>query len=227
MRILIVDNTLDQDCWGSANLARFAAKAPGATVQVRRAPHEDLPKDLTRFDRVILSGSGTSATEDAPWISKLHDLIRTTIQERKPLLGVCYGHQSLVRALGGKEFVRKGQTPEVGWTRVEVLEKNALFEGLPNTFYSFSMHYDEVCQLPKGMKNLARSADCSIQAFQLEDHPVFGIQFHPEKNREEALKTFAEKKKKGEPKRLLHPNDTDRLFDPKVGDTLFQNFFKL
>ncbi len=227
MRILIVDNTIDRECWGSPELQRFAVTVPGATVTVRRGPESDLPKDISNFDRIVLSGSKTSAMENAPWISRLEDLIRCALSEGKPFLGVCYGHQMLARTLGGKEFVRQSVSAEFGWCRIEQLADSPLFHGLPRVFYSFSSHYDEVSVLPSGTELLACSEQCAIQAIQVKGHPVFGIQFHPEKDLEGGTQTLAECQKKGKPKKLLHPNEGMKLFQPEVGEILFRNFFNL
>lgn len=195
MKILVIDNTIDPTSWGSRELVRFGALIPGASVFVRRAPEGDLPSSPAGFDRVIVSGSKTAATEDAPWISRLHEFILRTIDSGKPFLGVCYGHQSLVRALGGKETVQRAAVPEFGWTQIEIVETSPLFKGLGSAFYSFSSHFDEVCRLPNGMRRLAQSEACGIQACQIEDQPVFGIQFHPEKNLQEAELTLLERKR--------------------------------
>ncbi len=227
MRVLIIDNTIDPHCWGSYELAKYGKLAPGATLHVRRAPHDDLPKSPEGWDRIIVSGSKTSAMEDAPWIERLLEFIRRTVDMKKPYLGVCYGHQSLVRALGGRERVRLAAQSEHGWTKIKLHEDSALTKGLNREFYSFSSHYDEVHSLPQGMKRLASSQDCEIQACQLESLPVFGIQFHPEKSAEDAKKSFQEYRKKGAPKRLLHADETDKLFQVEIGDTLFGNFFQL
>lgn len=227
MRVLIIDNNIDQDAWGSSDLCRFARLASGASVFVRRAPQGDLPKSPTGFDRVIVSGSKTSALEDAPWINQLFEFIKKTIAHQIPFLGVCYGHQALVRALGSKEHLRKADSAEFGWTQIQVQEQSPLMKGLPNQFFSFSAHFEEVHLLPRGMKRLASSEACQIQACQLENRPVYGIQFHPEKSIQEADKILLERKKKKIPKILLHPNESQKLYDPKIGDILFKNFFEV
>lgn len=225
MRILIVDNNIDPDCWGAADLRRFATLVPGATVHVRRAPHDDLPRDIKGYDRVVVSGSKTSCLEEAPWITRLDEMIQSCLNEGKPYLGVCYGHQALVRTLAGKTSVRRGTTPEFGWTKIETLAPSPLFQGLPKNFHSFSSHYEEAAILPPGMKLLARSQGCEIQACQLGDRPVFGIQFHPEKTLEEGAKTISNKRKNGEEHVLVNPDAGSKLYDAKVGETLFKNFF--
>ena len=224
MKILIIDNMIDRDCWGSQDLCELVRKVSKDTIYVRRAPHDDLPTSPKTFDRIILSGSKTSALDDAPWISQLHHFVRKAVDLGKPFLGVCYGHQTLVRALGGKANVRKADSPELGWTQIKISEPSSLMEGLPSTFYSFSSHYDEVSELPTGMKRLAFSKDCLIQACQLEKLPIYGIQFHPEKNLEDAKNKLLEKKRTGFPTQLLNPDCSDDLYDPQIGETLFTNF---
>ncbi|MGZ3699992.1 MAG: type 1 glutamine amidotransferase, partial [Bdellovibrionota bacterium] len=182
MKILVIDNNLDRDCWGAEDLRRLLRSFSGATAHVRRAPQEDLPRDASGFDRIVVSGSRTSCLADAPWIEKLLEFIRGAVTRGTPLLGVCYGHQALVRALGGTEMVRKSAADEYGWSRIEVLEDSPLLKGVGKRFYSFSAHSEEVRQLPRGMKRLARSEACEIQACWLEGKPVYGIQFHPEKD---------------------------------------------
>ncbi len=229
MKVLIIDNTIDLDSWGSPELRRLAQLAPGATVHTRRAPLDDLPSSPRGYDRIIVSGSKTSAMEDAPWIESLHRFIGKAIDESIPYLGVCFGHQTLARVVSGKSQVcRKAKTPEIGWTKIEVVSESALFEGLPKTFYSFSSHYEEVGELPASLRNFARSTDCAVQAFQLSDKPIYGIQFHPEKDIKSAEKTFAAKKRSPQTKNdpLLHPGQSKKYFDPTVGETIFKNFLK-
>lgn len=226
MKVLVVDNNLDLDCWGSADLKRFVTAHPDATAVVRRGPHNDLPRDARGFDRMILSGSRTSCLEAGEWISRLDHLIRETLDAGKPILGVCYGHQALNRVLGGREILRRGTTPEFGWSEIEVLAESPLFAGLPKRFHSYSSHWEEVSELPKGMRLLARSAACAIQACQLGEKPVFGIQFHPEKSLPEAKKSLAEKVRKKETQGLLRAKESDRLFDAAVGDRIFGNFLR-
>ncbi len=227
MKILIVDNNIDPKCWGASDLTRFAAQVAGATVVVRRAPHDDLPKSIDRYDRIVVSGSMTSALDEAPWISNLDSLIKQALDRKKPLLGVCYGHQRLAAVLGGKQILRKSATPEFGWTRIELTAPSALFKGIDEVFHSSSSHFDEVKQTPPGTKLLASSEGCEVQAYEVVGAPVFGIQFHPEKTLTEGNESIESRRKKGEPKVLLNPDSGHKLFDAKVGQTLFGNFFTL
>lgn len=224
MRILVIDNTIDVTSWGSADLREQAVRAGGATVTVRRAPEADLPSSPQSFDRIIVSGSKTSCLARAPWISELESFVGAALDLGKPILGVCYGHQILARVLGGMDFVRKAARPEIGWTEIHKLGESPLLAGLPDTFTSFSSHHEEIAQLPPGARPLARSRDCAIQGFQLENRPVFGIQFHPEKSIAGAEEIFSHYRKKAPSVPLLGAGQSRRRYQASVGETIFRNF---
>ena len=230
MRILIVDCNILPEYWGASDLVRFGHLAADAIVHVRRAPHEDLP-DLSsvrsRYDRVVISGSMTSILEEKPWISRFQEWIRQLMDRKIPLFGICYGHQIIIKILGEKTCVRRADQPEFGWSRIEVLHPSPLFKGLPKVFYSFSSHYDEVCQLPPGVIHLANSKDCAIQAFHVDGKPIFGVQFHPERDLQGAKESVSEMKKKIRRENFLNLDSGSRLYDPEISKTIFRNFFEL
>lgn len=231
MKLLIIDNTIDKNSWGASDLRRFLSTVPGAVAHVRRAPERDLPRDPGDFDKVILTGSRTSCLADGAWISDLIEFVQRTLDQGKPFLGVCYGHQILARTLGGKPCLRRSEHPEYGWTQIHLqnegsAEDSALMRGLPKSFFTYSSHQEEVGSLPPGMTALAHSEHCSIQASQLQGHPVFGIQFHPEKTLSEAETALNERKMEGH-KNLLYPGQGKRLYHSSIGETLFKNFLNL
>lgn len=232
MKVLLIDNTRDPDSWGSEELRRAivlpAGRPAGVQLTTRRAPHGDFPgaSELSRYDRIVLSGSATSINEDAPWIDSLLEVIRRVLDQKIPLLGVCYGHQMLARALGGKACVRRAGEPEIGWARIRLNPSSSspLFSGLGREFHSFAMHYDEVAALPEGCTLLASSELCPIQAFSVDGAPAFGVQFHPERDQEGARQTFAAKSRLKPVPPLLHPDRGHELHDPAVAAAIFGNF---
>ena len=126
---------------------------------------------------------------------------------------------------GTDEAVGLAKLGEIGWTKIEVTSDTKLFEGLPREFYSFSSHYDEVKRVPEGFRSLARSSACGIQAMQLEGKPVFGIQFHPERDAASAERRYEKAKRdKTKPELVLNVGRRKTLFDPKVGERIFGNF---
>jgi GMP synthase (glutamine-hydrolysing) len=108
------------------------------------------------------------------------------------------------------------------------MEPSELFQGLSGRFYSFSWHFEEVRRLPRGCRGFARSSACGIQAMQVGNKPVYGLQFHPERDAVEADARFTlAKAEKTDPRMILNPTKSKQLFDPKVGETIFKNFFAL
>ncbi|MEN9724007.1 MAG: synthase [Pseudomonadota bacterium] len=235
MNVLVLDNTLDRDSWGSSDLVQSLSRAHSATIWVRRSPHQDFPSasQLRRFDRLVLSGSRTAATDTGPWISQLDSVIAEAIEAGIPILGVCYGHQAIARVLGSSKGshlnVRRSATPEIGWTSITRSSEPAaqtLLGALPERFHSFSVHYDEVCDLPRGCVLLASSERCAIQAYASQERPIFGVQFHPERSCEAGEATLKQSAKKKLPFALLNPGRGPHLYSQEVALTIFGNFLK-
>ncbi|HPR64675.1 MAG TPA: glutamine amidotransferase [Thermoanaerobaculia bacterium] len=137
--------------------------------------------DLTRFSGAILTGSLASAYWDEPWIGTIADWIRRAVRSGKPILGVCFGHQMLGRALGGT--VRRCTNGlELGTVEIHLTgegKSDPLFEGLPDTFQAQETHVDEVVTPPPGAHVLAKNSHSAIQAMACGED-VWGVQFHPE-----------------------------------------------
>jgi GMP synthase (glutamine-hydrolysing) len=96
-----------------------------------------------------------------------------------PVLGICYGLQSLTRELGGT--VERGhQGGEYGRATLEIVRPNPLLRDVPTTSTVWMSHGDSVTALPPGFTLLARSPTCPFAAAMRDDGRVFGIQFHPE-----------------------------------------------
>ena len=100
-----------------------------------------------------------------------------------PILGICLGCQIIADALGGIVSV---SSFELGWIKITPTTaglENPLFRNVPRSFYAFERHRDEIIYLPPGAIRLAKSDSCEIQAFQYQDKPIWGLQFHPENKR--------------------------------------------
>ena len=131
-------------------------------------------------DAWIITGSEYSVDDEHRWINSLEYAIRKIVKLNKPILGVCFGHQLIAKALGG--MVSKNPLGwEVGGCPVELnVEglKSSIFDGFSETFYCAETHQDAVLELPSSCMELA-SNNMGNQAFQY-GNTVFGVQFHPE-----------------------------------------------
>ncbi len=130
---------------------------------------------------VVITGSAFSTYEDLEWIAPAEEYLRRLAAQGVPLYGVCFGHQLLAQAFGGK-VERCPHGWELGTSRVDLTElgrKDPLFEALPPTLSVQQSHADVVTVLPEGAEVLAGNAHWGVQAFRLGDR-IWGTQFHPE-----------------------------------------------
>ncbi|HET8815657.1 MAG TPA: glutamine-hydrolyzing GMP synthase [Solirubrobacterales bacterium] len=144
----------------------FAEMLP-ANTPVERI-RERKPKGL------VLSGGPASVYEpDAPkFPTQLLDL-------DIPMLGICYGMQAMVLALGGK--VESAETGEFGRTDLTLREGGGrLLGGLPEEQSCWMSHRDAVFEAPEGFTALASSPSSPVAALEMPDRGLYGIQFHPE-----------------------------------------------
>jgi GMP synthase (glutamine-hydrolysing) len=122
---------------------------------------------------IILSGGPSSVyDQDAPVADQ------QVFSLGLPVLGICYGLQYMVHALGGK--VRPADKREYGHAQVEVNGVGSrLFEGLPKTLNVWMSHGDEAEQLPAGFQLTAKSPS-AVAAIENPAQKMWAVQFHPE-----------------------------------------------
>ncbi|MFC0217505.1 glutamine-hydrolyzing GMP synthase [Pseudochelatococcus lubricantis] len=125
---------------------------------------------------VILSGGPASVTEDfsprAP---------EEIFEANVPVLGICYGEQTMVAQLGGE--VESGHHREFGRAEVDVKAESPLFEEVWRVDESYPVwmsHGDRVTRLPDGFKVVATSENAPFAAIADEARRFYGVQFHPE-----------------------------------------------
>ncbi|KAF0927413.1 hypothetical protein E2562_032719 [Oryza meyeriana var. granulata] len=155
----------------------------GERWRVYRAVRGELPGDeeAAALDGFVISGSCSDAHADEPWILALVDLIRRQHAAGKRILGVCFGHQILCRALGGKTG-RSKKGWDIGVNCIHPTAAAArLFAPLklPVHMPIIEFHQDEVWELPPQAEVLARSKMTGVEMFRLGDRAM-GVQGHPE-----------------------------------------------
>ncbi len=140
-----------------------------------------LPERVTDYDAVMMTGSPLSVTRLEPWMQRAADFMVEAAEQGIPVLGVCFGHQLLAHAYGGR-VERSALGREIGTVEVELTEAgqaDPLFRGLPRRFAVQATHEDMVPEPPPGTVVLAGNAHTAVQA--LAFRPCArGVQFHPE-----------------------------------------------
>jgi para-aminobenzoate synthetase component 2 len=169
--ILVIDN---YDSF-TYNLVQYLGEL-GQELEVRRNDKIDIAGiEELNPDRIVISpGPGTP---DQAGISLK---LLKAFEGRKPILGVCLGHQAIGQAFGGKvisaPYLMHGKTSEI------CHDNRTIFEGLPYRFSATRYHslIVERKSLPKCLEVSATSTDGLIMGLRHREFPVEGVQFHPE-----------------------------------------------
>jgi GMP synthase-like glutamine amidotransferase len=133
--------------------------------------------DPTAFDAAILTGSAAGVYEDAPWIAELLDWIRAA-KGRTRLVGICFGHQAMAQALGGR--VEKSERGwGVGLHRYEVVSTEPWMTPVATEIAIPASHQDQVVEKPAEARVLLRS-DFTPFAGLAWGEDAISFQAHPE-----------------------------------------------
>ena len=135
---------------------------------------------------VIITGSPASLTERAPWMDSALIYAKRLVDSGTPTLGICFGHQLMGEALGGR-VERNPAGREIGTVLLQVNEKSPLLPAPeshePPPVAVNMTHLDSVVRLPVGAKVLARTSQ-EAHAFVQFGPEAWGVQFHPEMDTE-------------------------------------------
>ena len=170
--VLLVQNTKVE---GSGYLGELLQN-DGFDVTSVNAKHESLPDE--KFSLVVILGAPESANDDLPYLRDEQQLIRNSVKDDVPVLGICLGSQLIAKTFGAQVY--RGPKIEIGFYHdLKISNNSKLFSGFKNPFSVFHWHGDTF-DLPDGAALLASSKDYSNQAFQYKS--AVGLQFHLEIN---------------------------------------------
>ncbi|XP_065872472.1 gamma-glutamyl peptidase 5-like [Euphorbia lathyris] len=154
----------------------------GEAWVVYRVANGEFPDDeeIESFDGFVITGSCNDAHGNDVWICKLMNLLKKLDSMKKKVLGICFGHQILARALGGKTG-RAVSGWDMGVTTIHFSSSSKLFSSLkmPASLSIIECHRDEVKELPPKAEVIGWSEKTGIEMFKYGDH-MMGIQGHPE-----------------------------------------------
>jgi len=156
----------------------FAAHAPEITLKRFDVIGGDLPSDPAECNGWLCSGSRHGAYDAFEWIERLSGFIRDVHEAVVPFAGICFGHQILAQALGGR--VEKAASGWGAGIRRVHIDAPAAFMAPPAHHLDLHfMHQDQVVELPPGAEVLGHAEHCPVAVFRVGE-AMLGIQAHPE-----------------------------------------------
>jgi GMP synthase-like glutamine amidotransferase len=156
-------------------------RAAGATdwqFDIFNTPRGEYPESFDSYDAVLLTGSKADSFAQDAWILELRRRVTKLLEQKKKLLGICFGHQLIALCLGAKV----GRAPQ-GWG-VGRMSYDWHAADLPLAPEDKKMsllvsHQDQVLELPENAVLLASNAHCPVAGYALGEE-VFCVQGHPE-----------------------------------------------
>ncbi|OUS38599.1 hypothetical protein A9R01_03035 ['Osedax' symbiont bacterium Rs2_46_30_T18] len=154
---------------------------PREEVQIINVQNNESLPDFLEVSGVLITGSHSMVSNKEDWSEKAAGWIKGAVEAMVPVLGVCFGHQLLAHALGGKV----GPNPKGLEGGTLLLETTAaaktdpLFSDCGNSFFAQAVHFESVLTLPEGAIALAGNQHDPHHAFRYGEN-AWGFQFHPE-----------------------------------------------
>jgi GMP synthase (glutamine-hydrolysing) len=168
--------------WGDFEhwIARVAGLADGAWFCREVSAGEALPT-FDEVGGVIITGSPAMVTDLHHWSELSAAWLRTAVERALPILGICYGHQLLAHALGGRvDYHPKGR--EIGTKPMlgtDAAQHDPLFQILPARYPAHTTHSQSVVELPTGAEVLAANDFEPHHGIRFAPN-AWGVQYHPE-----------------------------------------------
>lgn len=156
----------------------FKSIDPHISFSAYSITEQHYPKSDDECDAYLITGSKFSIYENKPWIKKLKNYIVSLHQQKKKLIGVCFGHQLIAEALGGRvEKYKKGWC--VGNIESYIEKEKPWMPPLLTSYTLLTTHQDQVVELPDEAELIASSECCPISSFQI-NNDILTFQGHPE-----------------------------------------------
>lgn len=196
-------------------------------LQIDVFRHQPLA-DPDNFDAIVITGSPAMVSSHEDWSEKTAKWLSNAVEKGKPTLGVCYGHQLLAHALGGKAGPnpRGRQIGTVSTQLIDLATKDPLLGYLPASFLSQTSHSEVVLELPPGAQRLASSPLDDNFSIRFAEK-AWGLQFHPEFSAQ-IMKKYIELRSDAIGGEGLDPDKLlEQVFDTPEAKSVLKQFVEL
>jgi len=149
----------------------------GLDLRIYECTAGEFPARTDECDAFITSGSRFSAYDDLDWVRELNAFQRRLFDDGVRQVGICFGHQTIAQALGGR--VEKAAGWGVGVKTFEIVAAAPFLDPAAPSFNILMSHQDQVVELPAGAELLATADYCPVGGYRVGDL-VLCVQGHPE-----------------------------------------------
>lgn len=156
----------------------FRAVNFDVTLDVYNCRENLFPADLSKYDFFITTGSKYSVYDADPWIENTIDFIRKLDQLNKKVIGICFGHQLIAKALG-MSVTKSNKGWGLGVAKNTILHTQPWMKEITDELNIIASHQDQVDEIPANAVVIAGSDFCPYFVVQWNDH-LLSIQGHPE-----------------------------------------------
>jgi GMP synthase-like glutamine amidotransferase/GNAT superfamily N-acetyltransferase len=136
------------------------------------------PQDPGAFDGIVITGSPASVNERRPWIAALGQFVRDAFDADLPLVGLCFGHQMIAAALGGR-VAKSAAGLRLGTATTPITRAMPWMTPPAPALTLYAAHDEQVVELPPGAQVIGGDPACPVGAFAIGDR-AFALQCHPE-----------------------------------------------
>jgi len=156
----------------------FSRYAPQIQLEYFDVRNGEFPASTTACEAFVCTGSRFSVYDDEGWIQELKGFVRQLRDADKPFVGICFGHQMMAEALGGK-VEKAAQGWGIGVRALNVVKAENWMQPQQASCGIQYTHRDQVVRLPENSVLLGESDHCPVAMFRVGER-MLGIQGHPE-----------------------------------------------
>lgn len=168
----------EHNSYGSMFIDLLGASNAELDFKTYRLLDDQFPDSVGTCDGWVITGSRHGAYENLPWMLRLKEFLLDCLRVQKKVVGICFGHQILAEAMGGKvEKSEKGWG--IGPHTYYLNESSTCTDGESNSLTINALHQDQVVLLPPSAEILAYSDFCQYAGLSYGDWAM-SLQSHPE-----------------------------------------------